>query len=175
MLRLNNLIGFGVGGGEAGGHDYIGQHFGGGYYMGTDGTYYYVCAPISGQYDGVLKWKTTLTTTTGATSTTDGYANTAAMVTAGINDHPAGKFCVDLTINGYSDWYLPSKDELNLLYTNHAALETAGSGSFTNAYYCSSSEGGATTAWRQHFVSGGQNNANKSNGYYVRAIRRVAI
>jgi hypothetical protein len=61
-------------------------------------------------------WKTAITNTTGTTSTFDGAANTAAMVTAGINDHPAAKFCVDLSIGGYSDWYLPARYELDIAY-----------------------------------------------------------
>jgi hypothetical protein len=62
------------------------------------------------------QWKTAQTTTTGTTSPFDGAANTAAMVTAGINDHPAAKFCVDLSIGGYSDWYLPARFELDIAY-----------------------------------------------------------
>jgi hypothetical protein len=62
------------------------------------------------------QWKTADTTTTGTTSPFDGAANTAAMVTAGINDHPAAKFCVDLSIGGYSDWYLPARFELDIAY-----------------------------------------------------------
>jgi hypothetical protein len=64
------------------------------------------------------QWKTLPTTTTNTTSTFDGAANTAAMVTAGINDHPAAKFCVDLSIGGYSDWYLPARYELDIAYYN---------------------------------------------------------
>jgi hypothetical protein len=61
-------------------------------------------------------WKTSFTTTPGTTSPFDGAANTAAMVTAGINDHPAAKFCVDLSIGGYIDWYLPALFELDIAY-----------------------------------------------------------
>jgi hypothetical protein len=65
-----------------------------------------------------LQWKTANTTTADTTSPFDGAANTAAMVTAGIADHPAAEFCVDLTIDGYSDWYLPARYELDIAYEN---------------------------------------------------------
>lgn len=65
-----------------------------------------------------LQWKTSDTTTAGTTSTFDGAANTAAMVTAGIAAHPAANFCVGLSIGGYSDWYLPARDDLAIAYDN---------------------------------------------------------
>ncbi len=67
---------------------------------------------------GYLQWKTSNTTTADTTSPFDGAANTAAMVTAGIASHPAAEFCVDLTIDGYSDWYLPARYELDIAYEN---------------------------------------------------------
>jgi len=64
------------------------------------------------------EWKPTNTTTAGTTSTYNGAANTAAMVTAGIADHPAAQFCTGLSIGGYTDWYLPARDELEIAYYN---------------------------------------------------------
>jgi hypothetical protein len=48
----------------------------------------------------------------------DGAANTAAMVTAGIADHPAANFCKNLSIGGFTDWYLPARYELDIAYFN---------------------------------------------------------
>ena len=62
--------------------------------------------------------KPTNTATAGATSTYDGAANTAAMVTAGIALHPAAQFCTGLSIGGYTDWYLPALNELEIAYYN---------------------------------------------------------
>ena len=62
--------------------------------------------------------KTTNTITAGTTSTFDGRANTNAMITAGIALHPAAQFCVNLTIGGYTDWYLPAQLELDIAYFN---------------------------------------------------------
>jgi hypothetical protein len=71
-------------------------------------------------------------------------------------------------LNGYSDWYLPSKDELNQLRLNKVAI-----GGFANVYYWSSTEGYVSHAWAQHFYDGNQYGYNKSNnlGIYVRAVR----
>jgi hypothetical protein len=63
-----------------------------------------------------LQSKTSQTTTANTLSTFDGAANTAAMVTAGIADHPAAEFCVNLNIGGFADWYLPARLELNIAY-----------------------------------------------------------
>jgi hypothetical protein len=62
--------------------------------------------------------RTTNTATAGTTSTFDGRANTDAMITAGIALHPAAQFCVNLTIGGYTDWYLPAQLELDIAYFN---------------------------------------------------------
>jgi len=67
---------------------------------------------------------------------------------------------------GYTDWFLPSKDELDKLYLNK--VEIGGFGSF----YWSSSEYGANNyAWYQHFYNGNQYNYLKGNAYRVRAVR----
>lgn len=110
----------------------IGEPFGGGYFAGyishtADGnpTHALIVAPRATGATGTgytlttnLAWKTTNTTTAGTTSSFDGAANTAAMVTAGIADHPAAQFCVNLSIGGFTDWYLPSRYELDIAYFN---------------------------------------------------------
>jgi hypothetical protein len=65
-----------------------------------------------------LQWKTSQSTTASTTSSFDGAANTAAMVTAGIAAHPAANFCVNLSIGGFTDWYLPARYELDIAYEN---------------------------------------------------------
>ena len=56
-----------------------------------------------------LAWQSI--TSTGATSPFDGAANTALMTNS-----PAANFCTGLTINGFSDWYLPARFELDIAY-----------------------------------------------------------
>jgi hypothetical protein len=83
--------------------------------------------------------------------------------TAGI----AARICGDLVLNGYSDWFLPSIDELNKLYLNQAAI-----GGFAAAYYWSSSEYNNYGAGLQYFGSGYQDfDYAKANASYVRAVR----
>jgi hypothetical protein len=127
----------------------IGEEFGGGYFAGyishtADGnpTHALIVAPRATGATGTgytlttnLAWKTTQTTTAGTTSAFDGAANTAAMVTAGIADHPAANFCVGLSIDGYSDWYLPARYELDIAYFNLKPSTQANSTSWgTNIY-----------------------------------------
>jgi hypothetical protein len=110
----------------------IGEAFGGGYFAGyishtADGnpTHALIVAPRETGATGTgytlttdLAWKTTNTTTAGTTSPFDGAANTAAMVTAGIAAHPAANFCKNLSIGGFTDWYLPARYELDIAYFN---------------------------------------------------------
>ena len=60
-------------------------------------------------------WKTSNTTTAGTTSAYDGAVNSAAMNDA---NHPAAQFCEGLSIGGFTDWYLPARDELEIAYYN---------------------------------------------------------
>ena len=78
----------------------------------------------------------------------------------------AARLCGDLVLGGYSDWYLPSLDELNQLYINRVAI-----GGFPNLYYWSSTEYDANYAWSQFFYNGSQDSSDKPANYYVRAVR----
>jgi hypothetical protein len=81
----------------------------------------------------------------------------------------AARLCGDLVLGGYSDWYLPSKDELNQLYINKVAI-----GGFANNFYWSSTELDINFAWVQYFFNGNRDYYYKyySNVYAsVRAVR----
>ncbi len=103
------------------------------------------------------------------TSTTfgSGKANTVAIVSACGDGDYAAKICNDLVINGYNDWYLPSKDELNKLYHNRNAI-----GGFTkgNSYW-TSSEFSPNHSLYQLFPEGDQYEFGKSSHLHVRAVR----
>ena len=77
----------------------------------------------------------------------------------------AMKECQNLNLNGYSDWYLPSIDELKLLYNQKQIIPDL------STYYWSSSEGDSDTAWGQLFTNGVKANINKVGTDYVRAVR----
>jgi hypothetical protein len=110
----------------------IGDALQGGFYAGlishtADGnpTHALIVAPIATGATGggypvttALRWKTSDTDTPGSTSVFDGVANTNAIIAAGITDHPAAEFCVNLSIGGYTDWYLPAPLELDIAYHN---------------------------------------------------------
>ena len=64
-------------------------------------------------------WKTTNDAGPTATQTlTEGFLASAAMVAAGAATYPAAAFCRGLSIGGFTDWYLPARDELELLWRN---------------------------------------------------------
>jgi hypothetical protein len=79
----------------------------------------------------------------------------------------AAQLCKAYILNGFSDWFLPSKDELNLIYTN---LKQNSLGGFAREWYWSSSQGDYS-AWGQRFNDGYQdtNATNRPNS--VRAVR----
>jgi hypothetical protein len=103
----------------------IGEFYEGGYVAGmikvSGVVYYVIVAPkATGESSTTLQYKNAQTAAPAATQTlNDGLAATAAMVAAGNStEYPAAHFCAGLTINGYSDWYLPARDELELCYRN---------------------------------------------------------
>jgi hypothetical protein len=88
----------------------------------------------------------------------------------------AADICANLTLGGYSDWFLPSKDELNEMYLNIGqgnALGLGNIGGFANdSSYWSSTEDFDLVAWVQSFGNGAPNNQqHKDLMYPVRAIR----
>jgi hypothetical protein len=83
-------------------------------------------------------------------------------------NYRAAQVCVGMDINGYKDWFLPSKDELNLMYQN---LHRRGLGGFGGTFYWSSSQDGSSFAWYQGFSGGYQSSYLKSITASVRAVR----
>ena len=101
-----------------------------------------------------------------------GEQNTADIVaqSGNVAATSAAVYCSELVSGGQSDWFLPSKDELNLMYTNLHSASTP-LGGFSSVYYWSSSEGGGSIAWFRNFDGGGQYYDGKSVALYVRPVR----
>lgn len=97
----------------------IGTAMGGGFYAGRiriDGQMYaLIVAPKAGGEHEDAEWIDDYKTVPGAMSFCDGLANTNAMAEAGSD---LAKWARDLRIDGHDDWYLPSLDELEVIYRN---------------------------------------------------------
>jgi len=102
---------------------------------------------------------------TGATGTALGTGNLNTLMIVSYLGMDAAQICSDLSLNGYSDWYLPSKDELNKIYVNRSYLNCS-----TNPYW-SSSEINSTEVWAQRFSDGVMVTMWKNMSFSVRAIR----
>lgn len=160
----------------------IGQSFAGGYYVGKIAvggggiaTHYLIVAPkATGQ--SLLQWGS-FGVTTGITSDITGPANNASLASFG-NAYQAANFCKNLAIGGYTDWYLPSKNELEVLfyflrpYTTSFYSQDTTSGSNANAVspepistnYTSTVPAQTTAA---AFISGGSEAFNSDYGYWT--------
>jgi hypothetical protein len=99
-----------------------------------------------------------------------GAANTTKILACTADLNNIAKYVDALTDGGYTDWYIPSKDELNLLFLNRIS---AGNNFADNQYWSSSevSFGMYTSAWYQFFTDGGQGPEGKNYQKGVRAIR----
>jgi len=152
----------------------VGDSYGGGIIFYLDGTGEHGLIAATADQSSGLQWTTStyqnVTVPGGATSLTDGLANSNAIVAqAGAGITYAAGLCRAYSATGdggLNDWYLPSKDELNNLYLNKDAI-----GGFDSGYYWSSSEYFDYSAWRQYFPTGTQYNASKSHAYRFRAVR----
>jgi len=153
----------------------VGSTYQGGIIFWLDGNGGGLIAAPSDQSSGA-QWGCYGTLISGADGTAIGTGNQntidieAGCTTTGI----AADICANLTLGGYSDWFLPSKDELNKMYLNIGqgnALGLGNVGGFANYYYWSSTEDNADLAKNQSFTNGYQHFNYKNNSFNVRAVR----
>ena len=97
---------------------------------------------------------------------TTAYTSSSTSTTT-TTDSYAAKLAVNYTYNGYTDWFLPSIEELRYMYEN---LKSKSLGTWSD-YYWSSSEYSASLAWRYYFINGYADGIGRSVKYYVRAVR----
>ena len=147
---------------------------------------------IAGEVHGLIAAKEDQTTTAGAEWGTAGSAewgcyetevsgadrtaigtgaeNTLDILAGCSEDGIAAKLCADykITIDGatYDDWFLPSKDELNLLYLKREVV-----GGFADFSYYSSSQDNHISAWYHNFIDGIQGKVLKNIKRRVRTVR----
>ena len=157
----------------------IGTTYGGGivFYVFQQGDPGYV----AGQYHGLIAatvdcdqgyatWGCYGTFRGTSTVLGSGAANTTILSTCGENSI-AAKRAVSFNGGGFTDWYLPSKDELNLLYINKNLVGASG---FVHQYgdnYWTSTDNSYGYAYYQDFNDGSQQGQDKNTQMHVRAIR----
>jgi hypothetical protein len=149
----------------------IGAHYQGGiiFYLDTAGMHGLVCA--DSDQVSFTDWGCAGNAIPGADATVigTGLQNTID-ITGNCNSSTsyAAYICDSIVLNGYDDWFLPSKEELKSLYNN---LKLNGIGNFSNAAYWSSTEMNANFAWQVIFTNGVTQGSNKNNQAAVRAVR----
>ena len=149
------------------------------------GIIFYILQPadigyVSGQVHGLIaaptnqsnlaEWGCYGTSISGADGMAigTGNQNTIDIEVGCTTSGTAADICANYTDGTYSDWFLPSKDELNEMYLNLHLLNLGG---FAYNGYWSSTEVGDGTAWRQNFTNGGQYVISKGSYVVVRAVR----
>jgi hypothetical protein len=127
-------------------------------------------------------WSNVTSTLIGSTaqSTWDGLSNSIAIVNQSGQISSAAKLCLDSTANGQIDWYLPSNDELNILFNqrfliNQELIQIPASQGLFGFGYWGSTESTSTNSF---IMNGGVcvlATEVKSAALYVRAIRKFSI
>jgi hypothetical protein len=148
----------------------IGLSYGGGIVFYIDGTGVHgLIASTTNQSTGIpWQYYYGSYTTTGATATAigTGFNNTLTIISL-IGSGNAAGMCWDYYGPGtYDFWFLPSKDELNLMYEQKDVI-----GGFGNFDFWSSSESANDKAWSQSFLNGTNYSDAKNIQWHVRAIR----
>ena len=161
---------------------YIGEEFGGGviFHLWKDklGVEHGLVVAITDQSTSQA-WSNIKDVEIGQTakSSWDGLSNSNAIVNQSGHTSSAAKLCLDLVSGGQDDWYLPSIQELNMLWNNYFTVvkslsHISGATQLGSAAYWSSSESINFNAWYYSFSYGNAYyGSNKSSTYLVRAVR----
>jgi hypothetical protein len=151
---------------------YMGQHTAGGVIFYIDSTGHHRLISSESDLPGFYPYGCDTISMVGATATAfgTGELNTAAIVAACPSQDVAARVCDTSTHGGFTDWFLPSRDELDSMYVHQATI-----GGFNSSFYWSSSEVSDPGAWIVDF------NAvypwinawtSKFSSVYVRCIRK---
>jgi len=160
---------------------YIGEAFGGGVifqlWKGEKGEEHGLVVSTT-DLSASTTWSNMISVAAGsnAQSVWDGLTNSNAIVAQSGHTTSAAKLCVDWTDGGFSDWYLPSIQELSVLWNNYNVVARGlngipGAKPLSLGYYWSSTEVESNVAWGYYFSAGGAGTQLKSDKHAVRAIR----
>lgn len=142
----------------------------------SDGWRYLEAASLDDTSDDVARHTFTwssgkdIVTDAAGTEIGSGKANTEKIIKAQGDGKYAAALCSGYNACGENDWFLPSKDELALMFKNLAKMPY---GRFNSGIYWSSSEAGVEHAWGQ-FIGQPENNHigySKYNRFFVRPVR----
>ena len=161
---------------------YPGEAFGGGVvfhvYKDGSGTEHGLIVALTNQSDSQV-WSNVTDQLAGPTSSWNGLSNSNAIVAQAGHISSAAKLCLDYEAGGFTDWYLPAKYEIDLLWGNlynvnrsltsiSGATEVFPSDNF--GYYLSSSEYNSDFAWYLYGI-GDISYVYKDDAAQVRAVR----
>ena len=161
---------------------YIGQPYLGGviFYLWHDstGTEHGLVVDIR-DADTLRKWSNVEDVAIGlaAASTWDGNSNSLSIISQEGHKNSAAAVCLRSERGGQKGWYLPSLDELSLLWhsrfqVNKALTYIPGASPLsTKNLYWSSTEDIAGVAWAFDFAEGKAANDDKFDAFHVRAVR----
>jgi hypothetical protein len=149
----------------------IGQSYGGGIVFWLDGTGQHGLIAATADQSTGAEWGCvgTLVGASGIGIGT-GQSNTTAIVNGCSTPGIAARVCNDLELNGFTDWFLPSKDELLKMYQQKSWIPDIADEPVSPPYW-SSTESQEYQGWLQYFFTGLQNDSYKGLLYGVRAIR----
>jgi hypothetical protein len=159
---------------------YIGEEFGG-------GIIFHLWKDSSGVEHGLIVNKTDLSASqpwsnvttligTAAQSNWDGLSNSNSIIAQAGHSNSAAAMCLNLVSNGQSDWYLPTMQELFMLWNNYYTVvmtlkRLPGASELQPVRYYSSNEENNSTAWTFNFKAGVTFSTIKTNANLVRPIR----
>nr|WP_319570252.1 DUF1566 domain-containing protein [uncultured Draconibacterium sp.] len=150
---------------------YIGEYYQGGkiFWIDPGGKSGLIAAVTDQGVERYERLKNNSPYTTGATGTAIGTgAANSVLLEAHLHNAAthAVKLCSDYSRDGYDDWFLPSRDELRVLYFRRNFI-----GGFQNVDYWSSSETHWDEAYSVRFSDGLVTDRDKDHIFRVRAVR----
>jgi hypothetical protein len=137
----------------------------------STGGIYLEAAPVGAQ--GTAQYGCTGSSSPGTSySVGSGASNTLAIISSCATAGIAARVTSDLTYAGFSDWFMPSLDEMTLIY-NNLYNRTPSLGGFTGVDYGSSSEGTNGFGYQAYWWFGAGAVSGQTNKNYVGYYRPI--